>query len=160
MFRPGMRAYMLPLVSGMTLTLSAFLPWVIVGGVRITGFPDVPAIWVAGLGLLASVLAALSMITRRNSRHPLLVVGLVALGIMILSWRIMPRSAGQRALTVSQAFAIVQDRPLGGAPPETSAGSGIYLGMAAAALISGFGLTIVVRRAAQPYAVTSVDDDV
>ena len=159
MFRPGMRAYLIPLLSGITLTLSAFLPWVIVGGVKVQGIPDVPAIWVAGLGVLAAVLAALSMMTRRNSRHPLLVVGLVALGIMILSWRIMPRSAGQRALTVSQAFAIVQDRPLGDAP-DTSAGSGIYLGMVAAGLITGFGLTIVVKRAAQLYVVATVDDDV
>src|SRR5262245_31529021 len=113
-FRPGMRVYFIPFAAGIVLTISAFLPWVIVGGVPLNGVPDVPGLWIAGLGALAAVLAMLSLITRKNSRHPLLVVGLVALGIMFLSWRILPRSAGERALTISQAFAIVENKPLTG----------------------------------------------
>jgi len=66
-FRPGMRAYFVPLVAGVVLSVSAFLPWVIVGGVSLNGVPDVWALWVAGLGALAAVLAMLSLITRRNS---------------------------------------------------------------------------------------------
>src|SRR5712672_3043572 len=93
-FRPGMRAYFVPLVAGVLLAASAFLPWVIVGNVSIAG-----------------VLAVLSLITRRNSRHPLLIIGLFALGITFLSWRIMPRAAGERAKTMAQAFAIVDDAP-------------------------------------------------
>src|SRR5262249_21183480 len=83
-FRPGMRVDFIPLIAGIVLAVSAFLPWVIVGETVLHGFPDVAAIWVAGLGALAAVLALLSLITRRNSRHPLLIVGLVALGIMFL----------------------------------------------------------------------------
>jgi hypothetical protein len=154
-----MRAYILPLVCGLALTISAFLPWVVVGDTMLAGVPDLPALWVAGLGVLAALLAALSMITRKNSRHPLLVVGLAALGIMFLSWRVMPKSAGQRALTVSQARAIVQDTAPVSAPP-TSAGSGIYLGLVASFLIVCFGLTIVVKRVATPYVVIDPDDDV
>src|SRR5712692_10379593 len=89
-FRPGMRAYFIPLSAGVVLTVSAFLPWVIVAGVPMKGVPDVPGLWIAGLGALAAVLAFLSLLTRKNSRHPLLVVGLVALGILFLSWRILP----------------------------------------------------------------------
>ena len=74
-FRPGMRGYFIPFVAGVVLAVSAFLPWVIVGGVSLNGVPDVWALWVAGLGALAAVLAMLSLITRRNSRHPLLVIG-------------------------------------------------------------------------------------
>ena len=74
MLRPGMRAYLIPLLSGVALTVSAFLPWVRIGDISMQGIPDVPALWVAGLGVLAAGLAALSMITRRNSRHPLLVI--------------------------------------------------------------------------------------
>ena len=117
------------------------------------------ALWIVGLGAIAVVLAALSLITRKNSRHPLLIVGLVALGIMFLSWRIMPRAAGERALTVSQAFAIVEDTPMDVAPVAL-VGSGIYLGSAAACVLVLFGLTIVVKRAATPYVVAQVDDDV
>ena len=159
MLRPGMRAYLIPLTAGVALTASAFLPWVIVGGVKLTGVPDVPALWVAGLGVLATVLATLSLITRKNSRHPILVIGLVALGIMFLSWRIMPRTVGERALTLSQAFAIVEDRPLD-AEPSALAGSGIYVGIAAAVALVAFGMTIVVKRVAKPYVLESQDDDV
>ena len=159
MFRPGMRAYFVPLVSGVALTVSAFLPWVVVGDVALKGVPDVAALWIAGLGILAAALATLSLITRKNSRHPLLLIGLVALGVMFLSWRILPRTAGERALVRSQAYAIVEDTPMGSAPAAL-AGTGIYLGLAASAVLVVFGLTIVVKRAARPYVVPEADDDV
>jgi hypothetical protein len=154
-FRPGMRAYFIPLGAGLVLAASAFLPWVIVDNVAIAGVPDVWALWVAGLGAIA----LLSLVTRKNSRHPLLVIGLCALGIMFLAWRIMPRTAGERAYTTAQAFAIVENRPLSAAP-AADVGMGIYLGLAASTVLVLFGLTIVVKRAAQPYVVTSPDDDV
>ncbi len=154
-----MRGYFVPLVAGAVLAWSAFLPWVVVGDTSLNGVPDVAAIWVAGLGALAAVLALLSLITRRNSRHPLLVVGLVALGIMFLSWRIMPRAVGERALTISQASAIVENRPTSAAP-DALVGSGIYLGLVASVVIVLFGLTIVIRRARRPYTVVQPDDDV
>jgi hypothetical protein len=159
-FRPGMRAYFLPLCAGVVLAASAFLPWVIVGDESMRGVPDVAGLWIAGLGAIAAVLSLLSLITRRNSRHPLLIVGLFALGIMFLSWRIMPRLAGDRAQTLSQARAIVNETPLDGAGPSAAAGIGIYLGLAASVVLVLFGLTIVVKRAAQPYVVTTADDDV
>ena len=139
LFRPAMRGYFIPLAAGLLLTASTFLPWVVIGDTTLSGMPAVPALWVAGLGALAAVLAAL--------------------GIMILSWRIMPRSAGERALTLKQAFAIVEDTPLGEAPIAL-VGSGIYVGLAASAAIVAFGMTIVVKRTSQAYAVTSPDDDV
>ena len=159
MFRPGMRAYFIPLTAGVALATSAFLPWVVVGGVPLAGLPDMAALWALGLGVLAAVLATLSLITRKNSRHPLLVVGLAALGITYLSFRIMPRLAGERALTVSQAFAIVENRPAGPAPTAL-VGLGLYLGVAASAVLVAFGLTIVIKRVSKPYATTSPDDDV
>jgi len=154
-----MRGYFVPFVAGIVLAISAFLPWIRVGDTVLNGVPEVAAIWVAGLGLLASVLALLSLITRRNSRHPLLIIGLFALGIMFLSWRILPRTVGERALTVSQAFAIVENTPVR-VTPEALAGSGIYLGLAASAVLVAFGLTIVVKRASRPYAASDSDDDV
>jgi len=154
-----MRAYFVPLVAGVVLATSAFLPWVIVGDASIIGVPDVEALWVAGLGALAAVLAMLSLITRRNSRHPLLIIGLFALGITFLSWRIMPRAAGERATTMAQAFAIVDDLPVVAAPPAV-VGIGIYLGLAASSALVAFGLTIVVKRASQPYILAPPDDDV
>jgi len=158
-FTPGMRGYFVPLAAGIVLSVSAFLPWVRVGEVAMNGVPDVPALWITGLGVIAAVLAFLSLLTRRNSRHPLLIIGLVALGIMFLSWRILPQSVGERALTLSQARAIVGNRPMTDAP-IAEVGIGIYLGLAAAGVLTAFGLTIVVKRVAQPYVVPSPDDDV
>ena len=154
-----MRGYYVPLVAGILLIISTFLPWVTVGETTLRGIPNLPALWVAGLGAIAAVLAALSLITRRNSRHPLLVVGLIALGIMILSWRIFPRSVGERALSLSQALAIVEGTPIGQSP-EALIGSGIYIGIASSAAIALFGLTIVVKRVSRSYTVVSPDDDV
>jgi hypothetical protein len=158
-FRPGMRGYFVPLAAGIALSVSAFLPWVVIGDTSLTGVPDVAALWVAGLGAMAAVLATLSLITRKNSRHPLLLVGLISLGIMFLSLRIMPRTAGERALTISQAFAIVEGTPMHAAP-TVLAGSGIYVGLAASGILVLFGLTIVVKRATTAYVVPDADDDV
>jgi len=154
-----MRGYFVPVVAGLALVASTFLPWISIGDTTLIGMPSVPALWIAGLGAIAVVLATLSLITRRNSRHPLLVVGLLALGIMVLSWRILPRSVGERALSLSQAIAIVDGTDVA-ATPDALIGIGIYLGVAASAAIALFGLTIMVKRVVRPYAVPSRDDDV
>jgi hypothetical protein len=159
MFRPGMRAYIVPLVAGVVLAVSAFLPWVRVGDVSLSGVPDTTALWVVALGALAAVLATLSLITRKNSRHPLLLIGLVSLGLMFLSWQLAPTAVAERVLTRSQALAIVEGRPFSAAPP-TVVGEGIYVGLIASFAIVGFGLTIVVKRVARPYVVETPDDDV
>src|SRR5437867_12013305 len=62
-FRPGMRVYFVPLAAGIVLAVSAFLPWVIVGGVPSRGVPDTAGLWIAGLGVGAALLALLSLIT-------------------------------------------------------------------------------------------------
>jgi hypothetical protein len=154
-----MRAYFIPLAAGAALAASTFLPWVVVGGIETRGVPAMAALWVLGLGAVAGVLATLSLITRKNSRHPLLVVGLAALGITYLSGQIMPRMARDRAMTVAQAFAIVENRSVD-APPAARAGSGIYVGLAASIVLVAFGLTIVVKRAATPYILADPNDDV
>ena len=159
MFRPGMRAYFIPLVAGVALAASAFLPWVVVGNMSLRGIPGIAGLWVLGLGVLSAVLATLSLITRRNSRHPLLVVGLAAFGITYLSLQIMPRLAGENALTVAQAFAIVENRPLDSAP-TARAGIGIYAGLGASAVLVAFGMTIVIKRASKPYVNSDPNDDV
>ena len=154
-----MRGYYFPLVAGVALIVSTFLPWVVVGDTTLRGIPNVPALWVAGLGVIAVALAALSIITRKNSRHPLLVVGLAALGILVLSGRVLPRAMAERAASLSEALAIVEGAPAADAPAALM-GIGIYIGIAASTVIALFGMTIVIKRAAQPYAVASADDDV
>jgi len=153
----SMRAYYVALLGGAMLVVSAFLPWLVLGETAVGGVPDVAGLWVLGLGLTALLLASLSIYTRKNSRHPLLLVGLVSLGILILAYGWMRRVAVEQAWARSQAVAIV-DRVAPDGPPAAAVGRGVYLGIAGGALLVLFGLTIVVRRAAAPYAAPEDDD--
>src|SRR5258708_12619582 len=101
--------------------------------------------------MAAAIPATLRLITRKDSRHPLLLVGLVALGLMFLSWRIMPRTIADRALIRSQALAIVGGTAMSSAP-STLVGIGIYVGLAAAVLLVLFRLTISSNRPSHPSA--------
>jgi len=155
--RHRMRAYYVPFAAGALLAVSAFLPWVVHAGIGVGGVPAASALWILGLGIAAMTLAALSVITRKNSRHPLLLVGLVALAIQFLAWQWLRRSLAEQAWANAQARAIVEGGAAA-APGETTVGAGIYLGALAAILIVVFGLTIVLKKAARPYA--APEDDV
>ena len=153
-----MRAYYIPASAGVLLIISAFVPWMIAGDLSLGGVPDPAGWWIFGLGVTAVLLSGLSLWTRKNSRHPLLLVGLAAFAIMFLGYQWMSRTLRDSAWAQAQARAIVENVPAG-APPETSIGAGIYLGIVAAVVLVLFGLTIVVKRAPRAYAV-SEDDDV
>jgi len=156
--RHSMRAYYIPIVAGLALIVSSFLPWMFLGAVKIGGVPDPAGFWVLALGLIAVTLAGLSIWTRKNSRHPLLVVGLAAFGITFLGYQWLSRSVRETAWARSQAQAIVENLPAKD-PEATVAGLGIYLGMGAAVVLIGFGLTIVIKKVPRPYA-TAEDDDI
>ena len=152
-----MRSYYIPVLAGAMLVASAFLPWMHVGDITLGGVPDPAALWILGLGGLAVLLAGLSIWTRKNSRHPLLLVGLAAFAILFLGYQWMARTVRDAAWAQAQASAIVNNVPAGTAPP-TAVGPGIYLGFAAAAVLVLFGLTIVVKRVPRAYAVSEDDD--
>jgi hypothetical protein len=152
-----MRAYYIPASAGVLLATSAFLPWMHIGGVRLGGVPETAGIWILGLGVVAVLLAGLSIWTRKNSRHPLLLVGLAAFATIFLGYQWMSRTARNAAWAQAQASAIVNDVPAG-AVPETAIGLGIYLGLIAATVLVLFGLTIVVKRVPKAYAVSEDDD--
>jgi len=155
--RHPMRAYYWPILSGLLLGSSAFLPWITVGEQQYGGIPDVTAFWVLGLAVVTVILASLSIATRKNSRHPLLIVGLFAFGILFLAEQLMERTASQQGWAMSQARAIVsgtQARPA----IEPIMASGIYLGLAASMMIALFGFTVVVSQAPQIYAIAEDDD--
>ena len=153
-----MRAYYIPLVAGLVLILSAFLPWMFLGELRVGGVPDPAGFWVLGLGVIAVTLAGLSIWTRKNSRHPLLVVGLAAFAITFLGYQWLSRSVKETAWARAQAEAIVGNTPVQ-LPPPTAVGLGIYLGIAASMVLILFGLTIVIKKTPRMYAVPEDDDD-
>lgn len=154
----SMRAYYWPATAGTVLAASAFMPWITVGNQQYGGVPDLAGIWVLGLAVAAVILAGLSIATRKNSRHPLLLVGLASFGIVLLAERLMVRTATQQGWAVSQAQAIVQ----GGQAAtviEPVMATGAYVGLAASTAIALFGLTVVVKRAPRIHA-EATDDDV
>jgi hypothetical protein len=152
-----MRAYYVPAAAGVLLTISAFLPWMFLEGTSIGGVPDPAGFWILALGVVAVLLAGLSIWTRKNSRHPLLLVGLTAFAVMFLGYQWLSRAVRDSAWARAQARAIVENVPVG-APPETSVGPGIYLGLAAAVVLVLFGLTIVIKRVPSVYAAPEDDD--
>ena len=152
-----MRAYYIPLGAGLLLILSSFLPWMFLGDSRVGGVPDPAGFWVLGLGVLAVLLAGLSLWTRKNSRHPLLVVGLAAFAITFLGYQWLSRSVRETAWARAQAEAIVGNTPLR-EPPPTAVGLGIYLGLTASIVLILFGLTIVIKKTPRMYAVSEDDD--
>lgn len=152
-----MRAYYVPMAAGAALAASAFFPRVRLGGLAVGGWPATSAVWTLILGAVAVLLASLSVVTRKNSRHPLLLVGLLALGVELLDWRMGQRAAEDQAWVTEQARAIVSGMSAV-EPSVSSTAFGFYLGIVAALVITLFGLTIVVRQASQPYAVPENDD--
>ena len=153
-----MRAYYLPICAGFLLAGSAFMPWILIGDNALGGVPSISGFWVLALAIIVVVLASLSVITRKNSRHPLLVVGLAAFAIVLLSEQWMQRSAVDQIWAQEQAVAIVQGEQAEIEIPGTSMAGGGYLALVSSAIIILFGLTIVVRKAPSPYAVSENDD--
>ncbi len=153
-----MRAYYLPICAGFLLAGSAFMPWMLIGGNALGGVPNISGFWVLALAIVVVVLASLSVITRKNSRHPLLVVGLAAFAIILLSEQWMQRAAVDQIWAQEQAVAIVQGEQAEIKIPATSMAGGGYLALVSSAIIILFGLTIVVRKVPSPYAVSENDD--
>ncbi len=158
MLRHSMRAYYLPICAGCFLAGSAFMPWILIGDNALGGVPNISGFWVLALAIVVVVLASLSVITRKNSRHPLLVVGLAAFAIVLLSEQWMQRAAVDQIWAQEQAVAIVQGEQAEIEIPVTSMAGGGYLALVSSAIIILFGLTIVVRKAPSLYAVSENDD--
>ena len=158
MLSHSMRAYYLPLAAGVILATSAFMPWMLIGERGLGGIPNLSGLWVLGLGILAAVLAVLSVITRKNSRHPLLLVGLAAFAIVLISEQWMERTTADQVWAQIQARAIVQGQQNAVTLPDPTMAPGGYVALGSAGVIVLFGLTIVVRRISSPYAEPEDDD--
>ena len=130
---------------------------VYIGDRTLGGIPGIAGFWIFGLGVLAVVLATLSLITRKNSRHPLLLVGLTAFGILFVGQQFLERAATEEAWAVAQATEIIVGRPIT-EPQVPLNGIGAYVGLTASAVLILFGLTIIVSRVADSYPESENDD--
>src|SRR5215216_5614873 len=106
-----MRAYYIPASAGVLMVVSAFLPWMYVGDVSLGGVPEPAGLWIVGLGAVAVLLAGLSLWTRKNSRHPLLLVGLAAFAILFLGYQWMSRTVRDASWAQARASEIVNGVP-------------------------------------------------
>jgi len=141
----------------MLLGASAFMPWITVGDQRFGGVPDLAGLWILGLAIATLALACVSIVTRKNSRHPLLLVGLLSFGVLFLAEQLMERTAADQGWAAAQARAIVAGvEALPTVEPVMAPGA--KLGLAAATVITLFGMTVVVKRAPQIYAEAEDDD--
>src|SRR5262245_1164555 len=152
-----MRGYYIPFIAGTVLAVSALFPRVRLGDVAVGGVPMASGVSTLGLGLIAMLLAGLSVWTRKNSRHPLLLVGLIALGIEFLGWQWMERSVTEQAWAAAQAQSIVGGAPMID-PADATRTIALWLALGSSIVITLFGLTIVVKKISTPYAVDEDDD--
>ena len=135
-----MRSPLLPLVGSVALTASAFLPWIRLGAVGLAGIPDPTGYFVLVLGVVGVLLSVVRVLTRRDTRQWLMLVGLAALTALVVVWQTGPRTVADRAQAHAEAVALVDNVPL--LPvPSVSLGYGLVFGLLGAAVLTIAGLT-------------------
>ena len=137
-----MRFSILSLIGSIAVAASAFLPWLRLGDVGLPGIPDPAGFFVLALGIFGLLLSGVAAFTRRDVRPWLVLVGLAGLTTLIVVWRTGPSTIADRALSRAEAVSIVDGVPIQPVPP-VRVGSGVFVGLAGAALIVAAG----VRRA-------------
>lgn len=92
-----------------------------------------------GLGLLGFALSLISLVTRRDTRQALLLVGLAGLTTLVVVWQTGPRTIADRAQARAEAVALVDNVAVQPAP-AVRLGAGLLIGLAASAAVAGVGL--------------------
>jgi hypothetical protein len=139
------RPLLLSLIASGLVSGSAFFPWLRIGNIGLAGVPDPAGFFVLGLGLLGLVLSAIGMLTPRDTRQGLVLIGLGALTTLLVVWQTGPATVSDRALARAQAVALVDNVPVEPVPPVT-VGAGLILGLLGAASVAGVGLAGAVSR--------------
>ena len=141
------RPYAVALIGSVALAAAAFLPWLRLGEVRLPGIPDPAGFFVLGLGVLGSLLSGVGIITRRNTRQALVLVGLAGLTTLVVVWLRGPATIADRAQARAEAIALVDNvaiQPV----PTVRIGTGLLLGIAASSIVAAVGL-IGARKVAE-----------
>jgi hypothetical protein len=134
--------YLVSLVGSAALAASAFLPWLRIGEVGLTGVPDPAGFFIVGVGVLGVLLSALGLWSRRDPRQVLVLAGLAGLTTLAVVWRSGPLTIAERAQARSEAIAIV-DNVAPPAVPPVGVGFGLFVGLLGAGAIAAAGLTVL-----------------
>jgi hypothetical protein len=135
-----MRYSTVALAGSLALAASPFLPWMRLGNVGLRGIPDPAGFFVLALGVLGVMLSLVGMIRSRDLRKWVGLVGLGALTALLVIWRTGPTTIADRAQARAEALAIVDNVPIQPVP-AVRLGVGLYLGLAAAAVIALVGVS-------------------
>jgi hypothetical protein len=134
-----MRSSVLSFAGSVALVVAAFLPWLRLGNVGLSGVPDPAGFFVLALGAVGVILSAIRLLTRRDTRQWLVLVGLAGLTTLGVVWWTGPAVIADRARARAEAISIVDGVPLE-TVPAVRAGFGLFVGLAAATLLVGVGL--------------------
>jgi len=133
------RDYAVSLAGCAVLGASAFLPWLRLGEVGLPGIPDPVGFFVLGLGVLGVLLSIVGVVSRRNTRQGLVLVGLAGLTTLAVVWFNGAATIADRAQARAEALAIVDNVPVLPVPAVRTA-FGLILGLAGAASVAAVGL--------------------
>lgn len=139
------RPYILALIASGALAAAAFLPWLRLGEIGLPGIPDPAGFFVLGLSGVGLLLSLAGILTRRHTRHVLVLVGLAGLTTLVVVWVTGPSTIADRAQARAEALALVDNVAVQPVPP-VRIGAGLVLGLAASAAIAAVGLTGVRSR--------------
>lgn len=139
------RPHFVSLAGSAALAGAAFLPWLRLGDVGLTGLPDPAGFFVLGLGILGVVLSAIGLRPGRDTRPWLVLVGLAGATTLVLVWMTGPGTVAERAQARAEAVALV-DNVAVEPPPPVRIGAGVLVGLAGAALVVAAGMTATRRK--------------
>ena len=133
------RDYAVSLAGCAVLGASAFLPWLRIGEVGLPGIPDPVGFFVLGLGVVGVLLSIVGIVSGRNTRQALVLVGLAGLTTLAVVWYNGAATIADRAQARAEAVAIVDNVPVLPVPAVRTA-FGLLLGLTGAAAVAGVGL--------------------
>jgi hypothetical protein len=134
------RLYIVALIASAALGAASFLPWLRIADIGLAGVPDPAGYFVLGLSGVGLMLALGGILTPRNPRHGLVLVGLAGLTTLVVVWLTGPSTIADRAQARAEALALVDNVAVQPVPPVTI-GAGLVLGLVASAAIAAVGLT-------------------
>lgn len=126
-------------VASLLLTTSAFLPWLTLGDVRLTGVPDPAGYFVAAMGVAGLGLSGAAWRGRRGAVRMLLLAGLAGLTTLAVVTVTGPATIADRALAHAEAVALVDNVAIQ-PPPDVRLAYGLVLGLFGSLALTGVGL--------------------
>jgi hypothetical protein len=139
------RTFALTSVGSLALSASAFLPWLRIGNVGLSGIPDPAGYFILVVGVIGVALSLAGAFLRRRTQAALALAGLAGVTTLCVVWVNGPGIVADRAQARAEAVALVDNVPVAPVPP-VRVGAGLLLGLAGAGLTAAAALISVSSR--------------